>query len=106
MCSRKHDSQLSFTPTNAERIAALVDQFEGGLITREQFEEQLIGKNKDDPISIARNKEKITEEDATTTPDIKRKAGKVKGDGERYTVNALTEFLRGRCDSSSRFLPK
>lgn len=100
------DSSYSYTPTKAERIAALVDQYEGGLITRDQFEEQLIGKNKDDPISIARNKEKITEEDATTTPDIKRKTGKVKGDGERDTVNALTEFLRGRCDSSSHFLPK
>lgn len=79
------NSQLSYTPTKAERIAALVDQFEGGLITREQFEEQLIGKNKDDPISNAR----LTEEDANTTPDIKRKTGKATGDGERRTYTTL-----------------
>jgi hypothetical protein len=87
--------------TKEERIAALVDQFEGGLITREQFEEQLIGKNKDDPISIARNKEKLTEEDATTTPDIKRKTGEVKGDGERDTV-----ISKGRADIFSEEFKK
>ena len=91
------DTQYSYTPTKAERIAALVDQFEGGLITREQFEEQLIGKNKDDPISNAR----LTEEDATTTPDIKRKTGKVEGDGERDTV-----ISKGRADIFSEEFKK
>lgn len=83
--------------TKEERISALVDQFEGGLITREQFEEQLIGKNKDDPISNAR----LTEEDATTTPDIKRKTGEVKGDGERDTV-----ISKGRADIFSEEFKK
>jgi hypothetical protein len=36
---KTEDNPYSYTPTKAERIAALDDQFEGGLITREQFEE-------------------------------------------------------------------
>lgn len=92
-----NDSKLSYTPTKEERIAALVDQFEGGLITREQFEEQLIGKDKYDPISNAR----LTEEDANTTPDIKRKTGEVKGDGERDTV-----ISKGRADIFSEEFKK
>lgn len=95
--SEKEDSSYSYTPTKEERISALVDQFEGGLITREQFEEQLIGKDKDDPISNAR----LTEEDATTTPDIKRKTGEVKGDGERDTV-----ISKGRADIFSEEFKK
>lgn len=51
----------------------------------------------DDPISNAR----LTEEDATTTPDIKRKTGKVKGDGERDTV-----ISKGRADIFSEEFKK
>lgn len=68
------DTQYSYTPTKAERIAAL-----------------------DDPISNAR----LTEEDANTTPDIKRKTGEVKGDGERDTV-----ISKGRADIFSEEFKK
>jgi hypothetical protein len=68
------DTQYSYTPTKEERIGALGD-----------------------PISNAR----LTEEDATTTPDIKRKTGEVKGDGERDTV-----ISKGRADIFSEEFKK
>jgi len=79
------ESSYSYTPTKAETVDELVKLYNEKLISEEEFKERIVGgKSKDDPISVAR----MTEEAANTTPDIQRRQGKVKGDGERDTVIA------------------
>ncbi len=75
-------TQYFYAPKKSETVDELVKLYNEKLITEEEFKERLVGNKKDDPISIAR----MTEEAADTTPDIKRRRGKVKGDGERDTI--------------------
>ncbi len=86
------ESSYSYTPTKSESFDELIKQYNEGLITEDEFKNRIVGrKSKDDPISVAR----MSEEAANTTPDIQRRQGKVKGDGER-------EF-RDFCKNNKRF---
>ena len=78
-------SDYSYTPSKEETIDELFKQYKEGAITEEEFKERIVsGKSKSDPISVAQMEEKA----ADTTPDIPRRQGKVKGDGERDTIIA------------------
>ena len=78
-------SDYSYTPSKAETIDELLEQYKEGTITEEEFKERIVsGKSKNDPVSVAQMKE----ESANTTPDIQRRQVKVKGDGERDTIIA------------------
>ena len=77
------DSSYSYTPTKSESFDELIKQYNEGLITEDEFKERIVGrKSKDDPVSVAR----MSEEAANTTPDIQRRQGKVKGDGDSKFV--------------------
>lgn len=64
---------------------SLLEQYESGEITREEYLEQLKGERTLNPVEIGR----MTKEDASTTPPMSRKQGENEGDSESKTYQSL-----------------
>ena len=64
---------------------SLLEQYESGEITREEYLERIKGERTLNPVEIGR----MTKEDASTTPPMSRKQGENEGDSESKTYQSL-----------------